>query len=251
MSGVVLPEKRSKPTRLVPKISVFYGIPKVGKTGKCSEIEEALFLQAEPGAEMYECMRLMMDTPALTIQTAQALAAKKKELGRPPYKYIIVDTVDALEDIAIAYQTWLYNKEKEKKDQVQKITDLDWGRGHGYVRDCVKVWLLGFAGACEHLIILSHVRDAVISTKEGLEVTAKELSLQGKMGEIVCAMADVIGYVYRDLSNELRVCFATQEARATMGARFTYLAGQDIPWEWDIIFPPNLLAEQAALTAAK
>lgn len=243
MQGIVLPTERAKPTRLVPKISVFYGIPKVGKTGKCAELENALFLDGEGGAEMYECMRLAIDSPKAVIEAAAALGQAKKTQGKPAYRFGIIDTVDTLEDQAIAYQTWLYNKDRDKKDQVQRVTDLDYGRGYGYVRDCVKTWLLGFAGAFDHLIILSHVRDKTISTKENSEVVAKDLSLQGKLGEIVCAMADVIGYVYRDLSEELRVSFQTSEARPTMGARFDYLAGKDIKWEWDAIFPPDRMAK--------
>lgn len=239
MQGIVLPTGPSKPSRLVPKISVFYGIPKVGKTGKSTELPGHLILDGEGGAEMYECTRLPITSPALVINTASALAKAKKETGKYPYKFGIIDTVDTLEEQAVAYCTWLYNKDKAAKDQVQKITDLDYGRGYGYVRDTVKTWILGYAGAFEHLIILSHVRDKVLSTKEGQEVVAKDLSLMGKMGEIICAMADVIGYVYRDLSEELRVNFKTSEISPTMGARFDYLAGKDIKWEWDAIFPPE------------
>lgn len=248
MSGIVLPTQRTKPTRLVPKISIFYGIPKVGKTGKAAELEDALFLDGEGGSEMYECMRIAIDSPKAVIEAAQALGlAKKAKGGKAAYRYGIVDTIDTLEEQAVAYQTWLYNKDREKKDQVAKITDLDYGRGYGYVRDCVKTWLLGYAGAFDHLIILSHVRDKTISTKENMEVVAKDLSLAGKLGEIVCAMADVIGYVYRDLSNDLRVSFQTNEARPTMGARFDYLAGKDMIWDWNTIFPPELVAQQKAL----
>lgn len=253
--STALPTARVKATRLSPKISIFYGMHKVGKTGKAVELEDCLILDTEGGSEMYDCMRVDISSANKVMQLAKTLLTEKAKL--PPgkkflYKYGVIDTIDKLEELAVAYLTWKWNHEEtDPKKKIQSITDLDYGRGYGYVRDLVMTWVNGFAGAFEHLIILGHVRDKIISTKEGVEVTSKDLGLMGKMGIILCAAVDAIGYVYRALDGELRVNFKTSEINPTMGARFPYIAGKDLKFEWAAIFDPTYTENQLKALAAE
>ncbi|MFZ8499111.1 hypothetical protein ACO1NC_14030, partial [Staphylococcus aureus] len=78
--------------------------------------------------------------------------------------------------------------------------------------------------------------EKLIATKDGAEVKVNDISLTGKLSSIVCSRADAIGYLYRTPKGELRVSFQTYDG-AVMGARQKYLAGQDIPFSWDTIYP--------------
>lgn len=240
MSGLTLPKSRIAPTRLVPKIVLLYGMHKIGKTRLLSMLDDCLIADfEEEGSAMYENMRVPINSWDDVNKLGNALMAEKTAQGKMPYRFLGVDTIDKMEEMAIAYETLLYNKDKAPKDRVGVITDLDYGRGYGYVRERMQLWINGLAGACEHLIIIGHVKDKIITSKDGIEATSKDLALSGKLGSIICAKVDVIGYMYRDLNGVLRVNFQTKEANPTMGGRFPYLSGKDMEFSWEAIFSPS------------
>lgn len=93
-----------------------------------------------------------------------------------------------------------------------------------------------YATVTPYLILIVHVKEKLIASKEGAEVKVNDISLTGKLSSIVCAKADAIGYMYRNPKGELRVSFQTYDG-AVMGARQKYLAGKDIPFDWKTIYP--------------
>lgn len=255
MPITMLPKERIPATRLVPKITLLYGQTKTGKTEKLAELEDLLEIDAEPivsGAEMYNMMRVTVSNWGDVLQIG-ALLHKEKQAnpGKIPYKFIALDTIDGIEDMAISYQTYVYNKGKKPEEHVGVITDLEYGRGHGYVRDQMKAWVGAFAGYCEHLILISHVRDSE-TTEKGIntDIVSKEISLSGKLVVIICAACDAIGYVYRDLSGNPRISFITKDINSTMGTRMKYLAGKDIEFNWKAIFDPTSEEGAAVLSRA-
>ena len=91
--AITLPTAVVKKTRISPKISLFYGLPKVGKTGKMAELEGNLILDGEEGAEVYDCLRVTIRSTADIDEVykqimAQALAFKKANPDKPA-QYLI------------------------------------------------------------------------------------------------------------------------------------------------------------------
>ena len=110
------------------------------------------------------------------------------------------------------------------------------GGGYYYLRNGVTDVIEAYSAVTPYLILIVHVKEKLIATKEGAEVKINDISLTGKLSSIVCAKADAIGYMYRNPKGELRVSFQTYDG-AVMGARQKYLAGKDMPFAWETIYP--------------
>lgn len=255
---IVLPERALAPTRLNPKILLLYGIPKVGKTEALTQLENCLILDAEGGSEMYSCLRHAINSSRDIVEVQNAIIEKgvafsKANPGKPvqfPYTYLAVDTIDKLEDIVDAEQTALFKaKTKDTKEPFTgtSVTELAYGAGYGMIREGVKDKIDALSKVCKHLILISHVKDKYLESKNGFDVTEKDLSLAGKLGGIVAAKADAIGYMYRNPTDQLMVSFKSS-GNTVRGARFKHLAGKMFPFSWDSIFVPENLSAPDALT---
>ncbi len=241
---MVLPNEPVKPSRINPKILVLYGLPKVGKTKKLSELENNLIVDLEDGAAYYECLRVTLTSIAqlddlyasIMEEGKKRAAAGKKGEDLFPYKYISLDTIDALEDCAERAATAKYKKSTIGKSfDGESVIELPNGGGYYYLRKEVMDTLVKISKVCKTLIIISHVKEKNLS-KGGMDVSVRDISLTGKLGQIVCAKADAIGYVYREQDGPLMVSFETIEASAVMGGRCEHLKGRVMEFEWENIF---------------
>lgn len=155
---------------------------------------------------------------------------------KPPYKFICIDTIDKLEDFCEVSATAKYKKTTIGKNfDGKSVLELPQGGGYYHLRNEVVYQIDRLASICEYLIIISHVKDKLLN-KGGLEVSMTDISLTGRLGQIVCAKADVIGYMYRQPNKlGLQVSFETFE-NSTMGARVPRLAGKRMELDWKEIF---------------
>lgn len=260
----VLPKGKKPIQRINPKISLFYSIPKMGKTGMLTELEDCMILATEDGVEMYEANYLritsisggttyyekghqlegQIKTTSLDnfILMMNAEAKRQKDAGEAlkfPYKYLALDTIDELETMCEVTATIKYkNTAIGKNFQGKSVIELPQGGGYYHLRNEVveKIELLSMY--CKHLILISHVRDKVLD-KGGVAVEFRDISLTGRLGQIVAAKCDIIGFLYREQGkSDLMVSFETFE-NTTMGARFPRLAGKKMKFTWDTIFLPE------------
>ena len=127
----------------------------------------------------------------------------------------------------MSYACTLYRKtELGKNWKGDDVTTLARGAGYKYLRDAVKKVIDMFRGLCDEFILIGHVKDS-ITEKEGQEVNAKEIDLVGKLGRIVCGLADAVGYVYRK-NNETHISFKSGGDGTSMEARARHIADKDI-----------------------
>lgn len=160
-------------------------------------------------------------------EAAQAIRAKNQEVGHNFYKHITIDNATRLEDICLSFAATLYRKtELGKNWKGDDVTTLPRGAGYKYLRDAVKKVIDMFKELCDEFILIGHVKDS-ITEKDGEEVTAKEIDLVGKLGKIVCGMADAVGYMYRK-GNETHISFKGGMDDTIMEARAKHIAGKDI-----------------------
>lgn len=236
--AIILPEKKLAPVRTNPKILILYSLPKVGKTKSLSELENCLLIDAEaiPGADMYESLRIPVNkTSDLDEIMAAILEHGKKNGGKFPYKYIALDTVDRLEDFCEVSATQKYKRSVMGKTfEGDSVLDMPKGGGYYHLRNEVKLKIEQLSKYCQHLILVSHIKEKLMISKSGTETTSRDISLNGKLSDIVCAMADAIGYMYRE-DNKLMVDFKTSDG-AIMGSRFPHLAGKTFEFDWTKIF---------------
>ena len=248
--GLVLPTTKVPATSTNPKYLIVYGLPKAGKTSALAQLEGNLIIDLEGGSKFIDALAIQARTINDLGEIAQAIRAKNAEVGHNFYKRITIDNATRLEDICMGYACTLYRKtELGKNWKGDDVTTLARGAGYKYLRDAVKKVIDMFKDLCDEFILVGHVKDS-ITEKDGQEVNAKEIDLVGKLGKIVCGMADAVGYVYRK-DNETHISFKSGGDGTVMEARARHIAGKDIiiatgnddgtiTTYWDRVYKPEV-----------
>ena len=225
--SLTLPTSKIPAVSTNPRYMVLYGLPKAGKTSCVAQLDNNLIIDLEGGSQFIDAMAIQARTINDLGEIAQAIRAKNTEVGHNFYKRITIDNATRLEDICMSYACTLYRKTEVGKNwKGDDVTTLARGAGYKYLRDAVKKVIDMFKDLCDEFILIGHVKDS-ITDKDGQEVNAKEIDLIGKLGRIVCGLADAVGYVYRK-DNETHISFKSGGDGTAMEARARHLAGKDI-----------------------
>lgn len=149
--------------------------------------------------------------------------------GIPLYDFIVHDTTSAIEEYAaqlaaIKYKSTNLGKSWKGGD----IKNLPNGAGYGWLREAFNTIYHEFDGLyAKGLILLGHTKTASI-TKQGKEVSARDIDLTGKLKQIVSADMDAIGFMYRNKEgNQNIITFKTTETDIASGARPAHLKNQE------------------------
>jgi hypothetical protein len=230
-----LPTQKTKASRVNPKKIILFSNPKSGKTTAVAALENNLILDLENGSEFLDALKINVlqlardnnKTP-LTIlkEIINTIRESNEKKGGYTYKFITLDTVSALEDIALELANILYRKTPMGRNWTgDDVTKLPNGAGYQYLREAMDVILNEIEPLCDTLIILGHLKGKFVE-KEGKEMESRGLALTGKIASILCSQVDAIGYVYRD-DNKTLVNFAPSES-LIVGSRPDHLKNQTI-----------------------
>jgi len=221
--AIELPKTKVPAETQDPKYLILFGLPKVGKTTILSTLDNNLILDFENGTTYVNALKVKIDNLATLKETIKAI----KEAGKP-YKYITIDTITAVEEMAKPVAINLYRKSPIYSDKYSDVTDvtrLPNGSGYGFLRQAVESIVDLIASATDNIILCGHVRD--VSLNEGLDGSVKDLDLTGKLKRILSARSDAIGFVHRDENSNLCINFG-QDGEVLTGARPLHLANKDI-----------------------
>ena len=221
--AINLPKNKIPAETQDPKYLILFGLPKVGKTTVLSTLDNNLILDFENGSTYVDALKIKIDN----LQTLKEVIKAIKEAGRP-YRYITIDTITAVEEIAKPVAMNLYKNSpiySERYANVSDITRLPNGSGYTFLRQAVEAIVDLIASAADNIIICGHVRDA--SLNDNLDGTVKDLDLTGKLKRILSARSDAIGFVHRDDDSNLCINFG-QDGEILTGARPQHLANKDI-----------------------
>lgn len=235
--GIILPLQKVKAASQSPKNMIIFSKPKVGKTSLLAELEDALIIDLEEGSDYVDAMKLK----AKSVQDIQAIGKQIIAAGRP-YKYIVLDTITALETICVPYAETLYSRKPMgktwfKKDQNGRLTKdsgkmqygnilgLPNGAGYAYLREAMTKIVEYVKTLAPRVILVGHIKDTMLE-KAGAEFTSSDLDLTGKIKRILSSQSDAIGYLYRK-NNQNILSFATSDGIAC-GARPAHLRNQEI-----------------------
>lgn len=200
---------------------VIYSKPKAGKTTAIAGLDDCLILDFEDGAGFVSAMKINIDNLSKLRQVGTQILNQ----GRP-YKYIAVDTVTALEDMARVLALKLYKATPIGKNyEGENVLTLPNGAGYGYLREAMDYLLNYIDTLADNIILLGHLKDKQIEIK-GKEVIAADIDLTGKIRNIVCSKADAIGYLSRSNGQTL-LNFNTKD-EITCGARPEHLRNKEI-----------------------
>lgn len=221
--AITLPTTKIPAETQDPKYLILFGLPKVGKTTILSTLENNLILDMENGSTYVDALKIKINSLKELKETVKAI----KEAGKP-YKYITIDTITAVEEMAKPLAITLYQNSpmfSPKYADVKDVTQLPNGSGWSFLRQGVEMLVDLVASATDNLIICGHVKDTALS--EGVEGSVKDLDLGGKLKRILSAKSDAIGFVHRDEDSNLCIQFGTNGEVLT-GARPSHLANKDI-----------------------
>ena len=236
-----LPNKKVKAGRINPKKIVIFSQPKVGKTTLLSHLSNSLLIDLEDGSEFIDAVKInviaemnkinstsekkvnLLDTIKIMIGTINKANNSKKGYV---YKYGIIDTVTALEDIALILAAQLYKNTPMGRTWLgTDVSKLPNGAGYGYWREALSILINQFEQLFDTLVIVGHIKDKLVE-KEGKEMTSRGLALTGKTSSILCSQVDAVGYMYRD-KNETIINFSASES-LLVGSRCDHLKGKEI-----------------------
>lgn len=221
--AINLPKDKIPAETQDPKYLILFGLPKVGKTTVLSTLDNNLILDFENGSTYVDALKIKIDN----LQTLKEVIKAIKEAGRP-YRYITIDTITAVEEIAKPVAMNLYKNSPIYSDRyanVSDITRLPNGSGYTFLRQAVEAIVDLVASAADNIIICGHVKDA--SLNDNLDGSVKDLDLTGKLKRILSARSDAIGFVHRDDDSNLCINFG-QDGEILTGARPQHLANKDI-----------------------
>lgn len=124
----------------------------------------------------------------------------------------------------------LYKKTPAGMNDVmtKDVLTLAHGAGYGFLRTAVEKLIEMVAACTTNVIIVGHVKDKAIVSAEGVETgNLRDFDLTGKLGRILSAKSDAIGFIHRDKESNLCINFCTN-GEAAAGARPDHLANKDI-----------------------
>jgi hypothetical protein len=217
-----LPTSKVKATLTDPGKLIIYSKPKTGKTSLLAELENNLIIDLENGTQYYDALKVSINSVQELMDLIKAIIAAGK-----PYKYITLDTLTKLEDLALPYALTLYKQTPMGKSFTgANVLDLPNGAGYKYLRDAMTNLLNAIYKCADRVILLGHLKTTNIE-KNGKEVSARELDLTGKIKSMVSADVDAIGLLYRGEDNKNILSFKTTDD-VICGARPVHLKDQEI-----------------------
>ncbi len=149
----------------------------------------------ENGSTYVEALKVKINTLRDLKEVCKAI----REAGNP-YKYVTIDTITAVEEMAKPLAITLYQNSpmfSEKYADVKDPTQLPNGSGYALLRTAIEMIIDMVAKCAPNIIICGHVKDAALS--EGASNNVKTLDLTGKISRILSAKSDAIGLTYKPL----------------------------------------------------
>lgn len=218
---IELPKVKVKASQTDPRSLVIFANYKIGKTTLLKDIDNALIFDLEGGTDFIDCMKVKINK----YEDVALYGEEIKKQGNP-YKFIVVDTITALEEMSLALALKMYKEQpigkNYKEDSVLKLPQ---GAGYYWAREAFFKLLNYIKTLAPNVILIAHNADRTVE-KEGKEFIAKELSLTGKLRSMVAANCDAIGYMYRKGNQNILNFKANDEV--ICGARSPHLKDQEI-----------------------
>ena len=115
----------------------------------------------ENGSTYVDALKIKINSLKELKETVKAI----KEAGKP-YKYITIDTITAVEEMAKPLAITLYQNSpmfSPKYADVKDVTQLQNGSGWSFLRQGVEMLVDLVASATDNLIICGHVKDTALS----------------------------------------------------------------------------------------
>lgn len=230
MSEIILPKTKVPASTVDPTVLLAFGTRKIGKTTMLSKLDNCLILDLEKGTVFLDSLKVEVEDLDQLGQVCRAILDSGK-----PYKYLAIDTIDKLEEWCEKKATQNYKRSNVGKNFAgDSVLTLPQGAGYLWLRNEFMKWIDSFRKLADHVILVSHLKVSSIE-KNGAEYQIKDIDLTGKIKNMVSAMADAIGYIYRSKDGKMMISFKSND-EITCGSRCEHLKDKDIEFNWEKIF---------------
>ena len=232
-----VPAETQDPQRLI-----IYSRYKVGKSSALANLPDCLCVDLEgSGYDYIDAMKVKVNS----VKELKELCKAIIDAGKP-YKFIALDTVSRLEDMAKPLALKLYQETPAgSKFTGDDVLGASMGAGYLYLRKAVEMCIDMVAKCAPNIILVCHSKDAAVNSSD---LTVKQISLSGKTGVILASKSDAIGWMSRDDESNTILSFNTNDQSVEVGARPAHLRNKDIvlgemqpdgtiEYHWERIYP--------------
>lgn len=223
---IELPKQKVPASSKSAKRLILFSNPKVGKSTALSLLPDSLLIDLENGTNFLDAVKVKINDASELKELIQTLKKANADKGGFVYRYGIIDTVTALEDMIMPVALAMYKATPIGKNFTgDNVLILPQGGGYYWQRLAFATVVNDLADCFDRLILSGHLKEKFV-TKDDKEMEVRGLDLTGKLASITAGASDAIGYVYRK-KNEVRVNFKNTEG-VIAGSRPEHLANQDI-----------------------
>lgn len=128
------------------------------------------------------------------IETIDELIENKDDI---PFRFIIIDTITALERYAISYAIRKANRDDAPKQRYTDISDIPWGKGYNLTAEIIYQQIDRLKKNGFGVLIIGHEKTKKITNRDGFEYDFTTFNVLGKTSDIIEREADMI--IYGDL----------------------------------------------------
>lgn len=128
------------------------------------------------------------------IETVDELVENKQEI---PFRFIIIDTITALERYAISYAIRKANREDTPQKRYTDISDVPWGKGYTLTAELIYQQIDRLKKAGYGVFVIGHSKTKKIKNKQDFEYDFTTFNVLGKTSDIIEREADMI--IFGDL----------------------------------------------------
>jgi hypothetical protein len=211
---IELPTKDVEANGNILKSMLIISHMKCGKTSNCLQIPESLLIDVGDSAEYYGgkflnvkaiCRKTGKGPVTVIKNIIEKIKEENKKKNGFVYRRIIIDELTSLEEIATMYATHKYKLTPQGADyKGSDVTELDYGKGYGLLREAMDELLDPFKELCETLILLGHTKTSSM-VKGGSNVQTMDLNATGKLKISIPANTDANAIMYRDKSGDKNI----------------------------------------------
>lgn len=240
--AINLPTSKVSAEKIDPRNLLIFSKPKLGKSSALAELPGALCIDLEDGGYDYiDAVKVK----ATSVSDIKEICKAIKEANFP-YKFIVLDTITALEEMVKPMALQMYiNTPAGSKFTGKNILDAPMGAGYSKVREAMEAVIDLVSKCAPNVILVCHTKDSAVGDSD---INVKSIDLAGKTGRILSSKSDAIGFLYRDDDSNTVLSFNTNDKFVECGARPSHLRNKDIIlgemqesgeiiYHWERIFP--------------
>lgn len=125
------------------------------------------------------------------IEVVDELIENKDDI---PFKFVIIDTITALERYATEYTIRKANRDDSPEVRYKDISDLSWGKGYSALAENIYYQINRLKSNGFGIFVIGHEKTKKVTNRDGFEYDYTTFNAQTKTTDIISREADMIIY---------------------------------------------------------